>query len=87
MASRKPAVSTQLKTAQAMIAALEKKVKEQESTQGWTRAAKETAEREVNDMNAFIDALPGAIALKAEDGYTTRTIVTRMGAWLATRPR
>lgn len=88
MATRKIAVSTQLKNAQARIAELEKSVATEKQYRGWAEEAKKEPTAELEQVHAFFDALPGALPRKTGDGYdaTKYTAMTRLAAWLATKP-
>ncbi|HDR9199636.1 TPA: hypothetical protein QDB48_000922 [Burkholderia vietnamiensis] len=84
MAQRKPAVSTLLKNAQARIAELEKQLESEKNQAKWAREGRESAQSEVNQIHAFLDALPGAIAKKNQETYVEHSAMTRLAAWLAT---
>ena len=85
MAAKKPAVSTQLKQAQARIAELEKKIESSERSQKYAQDARADSERELNQVHAFFDALPGALPRKSEQTYTDHSAMTRLAAWLASK--
>lgn len=85
MASRKPAVSTLLKKAQEDIAKLTKELESANSSKKYSNDRVNNLTKEVEEMHAFFDALPGSISRKAEDGYSQRSAMTRMAAWLATK--
>jgi hypothetical protein len=86
MATRKPAVSTLLKQAQARIEELEKKVASAEQSKKWSEDRASAAESELADVHAFFDALPNTIPQKDADSYKSRAAMTRLAAWLANRP-
>jgi septal ring factor EnvC (AmiA/AmiB activator) len=85
MATKKPAVSTQLKQAQARIAELEKKVESAERSQKYAQEARADAERELSQLHAFFDVLPGALPKKNEQTYVDHSAMTRLAAWLASK--
>jgi len=85
MATRKPAISTQLKAAQTRIAELEKKLESAESTRKYISDRENKANEELNQLHAFIDALPGSIKRKNEETYVEHGAMTRLAAWLATK--
>lgn len=85
MATKKPALSTQLKQAQALIEELKKKVESAERGQKYAQDSRADAERELNDVHAFFDALPGALPRKNEQTYAQHSAMTRLAAWLASK--
>ena len=87
MASKKPAISTQLKTAQARITELEKELAAAKSNSDYHGKQRAEAESELRDVHNFLDAVPGAVPKKSEtDVYgPERSAMTRLAAWLATR--
>lgn len=85
MSSRKPAVSTQLKNAQAEIAELKKQLESSKSSQSYYNERANKLQAEVEEIHSFFDALPNVISRKADDGYTQRAAMTRMAAWLASK--
>lgn len=93
---RKPAISTQLKTALAKIDELEKKIKELEKLkQHYYGSDKANASiinqmhEVLNQMHEVLDAVPGSIDRKTTEANewqrTERSVVTRMAAWLASK--
>jgi uncharacterized coiled-coil protein SlyX len=85
MATRKPAASTLLKQANARVEELEKKLTSSESSMKYHSNQASEAQAELNDMHAFFDALPNSIPRKDSESYQTRSAMTRLAAWLATR--
>ena len=85
MSTRKPAASTLLKKAQEEIASLNKQLESAKNSQKYAQDRANDLNKEVEDIHAFFDTVPSGIARKADDGYTTRTAMTRMAAWLATK--
>ena len=83
--ARQPAMSTQLKAANVKIAELEKKLADCEKSKGWAQEARTDAERQVEEVHTFLDALPGAIDRKHPENYTERSPMTRLAAWFASR--
>lgn len=83
--AKAPALSTQLKTANAKIAELEKKLAESEKYKKWAEESRDAAKRETEDVHTFLDALPGAIERKSQDTYHERSPMTRLAAWFAGR--
>lgn len=83
--ARKPAASTLLKKAQEDIAKLTKDLESSKSSQKYSSDRAQQLNTEIEEIHAFFDAIPGAISKKAEDGYTQRSAMTRMAAWLATK--
>lgn len=84
MAARKPALSTQLKAANARIVELEKKLSDTERSVKYNSDRASAADAEVNQVHAFLDAVPGSIPKEGE-GYTKHSAMTRLAAWLATK--
>lgn len=84
MATKKPAVSTQLKQALAKIEELEKKVASAEQSQKWAADRARDADNELDQIHAFLDAVPGAISRDAEN-YKKHSAMTRLAAWLSVR--
>lgn len=85
MATRKPAASTLLKQAQAEIEKLNKELASCKSSLGYSQTRANEAQAEIEGIHAFFDSLPNGINRKADDGYTQRSAMTRMAAWLAAR--
>lgn len=85
MATRKPAASTLLKKAQEDIAKLTKELESAKSNQKYSSDRAADLNKEVEELHAFFDVLPNAIARKDPEQYTTRSAMTRMAAWLATK--
>lgn len=85
MATRKPAASTLLKNAQAEIEKLTKELASAKSTGTYHSGRAEKAEKEIEELHTFFDALPNSISRKDENGYNQRSAMTRMAAWLATK--
>ncbi|MEG0966729.1 MAG: hypothetical protein RSG92_15275 [Pseudomonas sp.] len=87
MTKRKPALSTQLKASQAEVAALQKKLESSEQHQKWARESADKANTALNDVHAFLDAVPNPPARKAgEEGYgAERSLMTRLAVYLSTR--
>lgn len=85
MAARKPAVSTLLKKAQEDIAKLTKELESAKSSQKYSSDRANDLNKEVEELHAFFDVLPNSIARKDPEQYATRSAMTRMAAWLATK--
>lgn len=85
MATRKPAASTLLKKAQEDIAKLTKDLESAKSSQKYSSDRANELTKEVEEMHAFFDALPNSISRKDDNGYSQRSAMTRMAAWLATK--
>lgn len=83
--AKAPALSTQLKTANAKIVELEKKLADSERTQKYLRESQEAKDRQIEEVHTFLDALPGAIERKSQDTYHERSPMTRLAAWFAAR--
>jgi ketopantoate reductase len=95
MQKKKPAVSTQLKTALAQIeamkadlAALTKDRDDQKKTKESYYSMRSELEKEVEQVHILLDILPGAAPRKGETtGWNTPTynLMTRLAAYLANR--
>ena len=83
--AKAPALSTQLKTANAKTVELEKKLADSERTQKYLRESQEAKDRQIEEVHTFLDALPGAIERKSQDTYHERSPMTRLAAWFAAR--
>src|SRR5690348_57354 len=84
-ATRKPALTTQLKNAQAEIAALTKKVETEERNAKYAQARADEAKRELADVHAFLDAVPNPPANKTGEYSQPVSAMTRLSVFLATR--
>jgi DNA repair exonuclease SbcCD ATPase subunit len=98
MATKTPAVSTQLKTAKAEIAALqekitklEKDVKQQSEYKDMYCRQKNELEKEIEAVHSLLDVLEGAIPRKTipdatqEWNTVKHDMMTRLAAYLAKR--
>lgn len=84
------AVSTQLKNALARIAQLEKELKsETERKEVYYKASRES-DAVIEQIHQVLDAVPGSIPRESEGENSwdrvKRSPVTRMAAWLSSRP-
>jgi hypothetical protein len=87
--AKQPAISTQLKTATARIAELEKKLAaETSSKDGWYKRH-EDAKAELEQVHVLLDVLPGAAGRKTttDESWNAREInaMTRLASYLASR--
>lgn len=85
MATRKPAASTLLKKAQEDIARLTKDLDSSKSSQKYSQDRVSELQKEVEELHAFFDVLPNSIPRKDPEQYITRSAMTRMAAWLASK--
>lgn len=95
MQKKKPAVSTQLKTALAQIeamkadlAALTKDRDDQKKAKESYYSTRSELEKEIEQVHILLDILPGAAPRKGETtGWNTPTynLMTRLAAYLANR--
>lgn len=87
MAAKKPAVTTQLKTANARIAELEKQIKDGAWQVPHYKKQADEANAELENVHAIFDAMPGCIARKKDGEYSSQNIAaaTRLASWLASR--
>lgn len=85
MATRKPAASTLLKKAQEDIAKLTKELESSKASHKYHSDRATELNKEVEELHAFFDVLPNSIVRKDPESYTTRSAMTRMAAWLATK--
>lgn len=95
MQKKKPAVSTQLKTALAQIetmkvdlAAITKDRDEQKKTKESYYALRSELDKEIEQVHILLDILPGAAPRKGETtGWNTPAynLMTRLAAYLANR--
>lgn len=96
MATKKPAITTQLKNANARIAELEKELEaakkdaatQKASSDSWYLKNNET-EAELNQLHSLLDALPGCLPRKSQTEESWRNVehaaMTRLASWLAVR--
>ena len=97
MAIKKPAITTQLKNANARVVELEKELEaakkdatnQKASSDSWCRQHNET-KAELEQLHSLLDALPGCLPRKvqAEESWrsTEHAAMTRLASWLAVRP-
>lgn len=85
MATKKPAVTTQLKTANARIAELEKELSSAKSNKDYYERDARKANEELNGLHALLDAMPGALPKEKKEGYGSHSAMTRLASWLASR--
>lgn len=84
--AKNPAISTQLKAANAQIAELEKKLKAETSYKDVHYQERGKLESELEQLHSFFDSLPGSIPREIEGSYGRKnSAMTRLAAWLATR--
>jgi chromosome segregation ATPase len=88
-AKKQPALSTQLKAAQARIEELEKKVKTETESKDRFYRDREAVSAELEQVHAILDAIPNAPArhFKPEEAYGTleRKTPARLAAFFAIR--
>lgn len=84
------AVSTQLKNALTRIEKLEKELKEAKETKDRYYRDERAALEVIEQIHQVLDAVPGSIARESEGENSwdriKRSPMTRMAAWLASRP-
>ena len=89
MSKKQPALSTQLKAAQACITALEKKLSSETASKDTFYRQMNDAKAELEQVHALLDVLPGAAKRKteAEESWQRQDIalMTRLAAYLAAR--
>lgn len=97
MTTKKPAVATQLKTANARIKELETQVEKltkeaasnKSTSDTWYRQHNEK-EAELEQLHSLLDALPNCLPRKSQGEESWRTkehvAMTRLASWLAVRP-
>jgi septal ring factor EnvC (AmiA/AmiB activator) len=83
--AKKPALSTQLKNAQAQIAELEKSLTSSKSSVDYHRRQTEEAQSELNQVHAFFDALPDSLPRRHTETHQPHSAMTRLAAWLANK--
>lgn len=85
--AKQPAVSTQLKNAQALIAKLEQDVKTNLERAERTYRQYQEKEAELDQLHAFFDALPEGTTVprRNESTYKDYSAMTRLAAWLASK--
>lgn len=86
--SKKPAVSTLLKNALSEVEALKKKVESADSTAKWANQRADKAESELQQIHAFLDAVPNPPLRKIELDYGAKqdvSAMTRLSVYLATK--
>lgn len=79
----------QLEAANAEIVDLQKKVKSMETTKEMYYKQCGELKAEIEQVHQFLDAVPNSVARTSNEeqeyARTTRSIVTRLGAWLTQR--
>lgn len=89
MSNRKPAASTQIKTLQAQVTELEKKLKSATDQSDMYYKKSNGLAEEIEQVHALLDVLPGAAGRKteAEESYYRKDInvMTRLASYLAAR--
>lgn len=83
--AKKPAISTQLKNAQAQILELEKTLASSKSSVEYQRRQTEEAQSELNQVHAFFDALPDSLPRRHIETHQSHSAMTRLAAWLASK--
>lgn len=84
--ARKPATSTLLKQAEAQIAELNKQLEREKANASYANTRATTAEAEVEQVHAFLDAIPNSIPREPEGNYGKKNAaMTRLAAWLAVK--
>lgn len=97
MATKKKSAATQLKelriehaAAEQLVGKLTKERDSEKSSKDVWHKRSEEANNEIEQVHAFIDALPGAIARTVPvgeyGGRISHGLMTRLAAWLAVRP-
>ena len=82
---KQPALSTQLKDAQARIAELEQKLaKETKEKDNWFMQW-QRRDNEVDQLQAMLDAFPDCPPRRAESAYFDLSPAARIAGWLATK--
>jgi chromosome segregation ATPase len=74
-----------MKKAQEDIARLTKELEQTKSNYKYSSDRVAELNKEVEELHAFFDVLPNATPRKDPEQYTTRSAMTRMAAWLATK--
>lgn len=95
MASKKaPSAATQLKNLKVEHTALQqlqektaRELAEKARQYDYSYKANQDLEAELNQCHTLLDALPGAIGAKQDDGYTKNKLMTRLAAWFAVGQR
>jgi hypothetical protein len=89
MSSKKPALSTQVKTLTLKVVELEKKLKYAEDAKTLYSKKQDEAEGQIEQVHALLDVLPGAAGRKTEheESYYRKDInvMTRLASYLASR--
>lgn len=85
---KKPALSTQLKTALAEVDALKKKLSDAERMSKYHSDAQSVATAELQQVHAFLDAVPNAPARKIAGDYGSEipvSLMSRLAIYLSAR--
>lgn len=89
MAKREPALSTQLKAAQARIVELEKKLKDTTESKDRWYASMNEKQAEIDQVHSILDTIPAAPARQFESttgyGPQQRTVIARLAGYFAVR--
>jgi peptidoglycan hydrolase CwlO-like protein len=83
--AKAPALSTQLKSAQARIVDLEKQLAETARQRDSNATMRQSAETELEQLHQMLDAVPNPILRREEGTYGDRRVITRLAAWLTVR--
>lgn len=89
---KKPSIQTRLKDAlaelsalQQLVAKLQKEAENQKQTVNYHNGRAEKAEHELNQVHAFLDAVPNPPAEKAGEYGQKASAMTRLAVFLSTR--
>ena len=69
------------------IEELTKEVAKQKSSSDTWYTSCNDARTRLNDINEFVNSLPGILPELKEDGYTRLPLIVRLGVWLATQQK
>lgn len=85
--AKQPALSTQLKNAQALIIKLEQDLKNKTDQAARNYQIYQEKEAELDQLHAFFDALPdgATVPRRNEQTYKDYSAMTRLAAWLASK--
>lgn len=86
MSKRKPALSTQLRQAQADLASLATKLKTVETSVKYNSDRATKAEQEIEQVHSFLDAVPNPPDRKTTGDYAQPVaLMTRLAVYVSTR--
>ena len=83
--AKAPALSTQLKNAQARIVELEKQVKDVTGSKDTWYTYYHDSKRVIEELHTLLDTLPNTVPRKNPDGYNEDSPMVRLASYFANK--